>query len=210
MMKLYDCQMAPNPRRARIFIAEKGLDIPNHEVSIMAGENLQDSYLKINPWGALPALELDDGTVIVESPSIFRYLETIHPEPNLLGNDPIETAHINSWERFAELNGAGAVGEFFRNKTEAFKDRALVGYTGISTIPELSERGRQRAAWFYKQIDQRLGESEYLGSDRFTAADITALCAVDFGKAVGLAIPDDCVNVARWHAVVAARPGTHV
>ncbi len=205
-MQLYDCQMAPNPRRARIFIAEKGLDIPRVEVSIIGGDNLKPEYLAINPWGTLPALQLDDGTVIPEAPCIFRYLETLHPEPNLLGRDAVETARIGSWERFCEMNGMGAMGEFFRNQFEPLADRALPGYAGVKTLPALVERGRQRAAWFYQQLERRLAEAEYVAGDRYSAADITALCAVDFGKAVGLATPEGCPQVRRWHAVVSARP----
>lgn len=205
-MKLYDCQMAPNPRRARIFIAEKGLDVPTHEVNIIAGENLEPEYLKINPWGFLPALELDDGTVISEAPCIFRYLEAEHPEPTLLGKNPKEAAKIEAWERFAEMNGMQAVGEFFRNQTEALAGRALPGFSGVPLMPELVERGRKRAQWFYEQVEKRLGESEYLGGDRFSAADITALCAVDFGNAVGLGIPEGNANTKRWHAAVSSRP----
>ncbi|MEX2482862.1 MAG: glutathione S-transferase N-terminal domain-containing protein [Gammaproteobacteria bacterium] len=205
-MKLYDCKMAPNPRRARIFIAEKGLDIPAQEVSIMAGENLAPDFLKINAWGTLPALELDDGTVIVEAPCIFRYLESLHPEPNLLGQDPLESARIESWERFSEMNGMGAIGEFFRNQAEALADRALPGYSGVKTLPALVERGRQRAAWYYEQVEKRLAETAFLAGDRYSAADITALCAIDFGKAVGLGIPEGNAATQRWHETVSARP----
>jgi glutathione S-transferase len=205
-MKLWDCQMAPNPRRARIFIAEKGLDIPRQEVNILAGENLKPEYLKINSWGLLPALELDDGNVIVEAPCIFRYLETFHPEPNLLGRDALETARIGAWERFAEQNGMGAIGESFRNQCEPLATRALPGFAGVKILPELVERGRQRAAWFFQQVEKRLAESAYLAGDRFSAADVTALCAIDFGNAVGLPIPKDNANTLRWHKAVSARP----
>ena len=145
-MKLWDCQMAANPRRARIFITEKGLAIPTQEVNILAGENLSPEYLRINPWGLLPALELDDGTVITEAPCIFRYLETLHPQPNLLGHDALETARIGAWERFGEHHGIGAFGEFFRNQFEPLASRAMPGYAGVKIVPELVERGRQRAA----------------------------------------------------------------
>lgn len=209
-MKLYDCQMAPNPRRARIFIAEKGLDIPKQEVSILDGDNLKDDYLKINPWGFLPALELDDGTVISEAPCIFRYLETLHPEPNLLGNDPVETARIEGWERYAEMNGMQAIGEFFRNQAEPLKDRALPGFSGVKTLPQLVERGRQRAAWYYEQLEKQLAQTPYLAGDRYSAADITAFCVADFGKAAGLGIPEGNTNSQRWYAEVAARPATQV
>jgi glutathione S-transferase len=204
-MKLYDCQMAPNPRRARIFIAEKGLDIPKQEVNIMKGENLGEDYLRVNPWGMLPSLELDDGTVIPEAPCIFRYLESMHPEPNLLGKNPKESAKIEAWERFAEMSGMQAMGEAFRNQTAAFEDRAMPGFSGVPLIPELVERGKKRAAYFYDQIERRFAESEYLGSHRFTAADITALCVVDFGNAVGLGIPEGNENTKRWYKAVSAR-----
>ena len=207
-MKLYDCQMAPNPRRARIFIAEKGLDIPKQEVNIIKGENLREDYLRVNPWGMLPSLELDDGTVIPEAPCIFRYLEAMHPEPNLLGKDPKESAAIEAWERFAEMSGIQAIGEFFRNQTEALADRAMPGYSGVPLIPELVERGKKRAAYFYDQIEKRLGESEYLGSGRFSAADITALCAVDFGSAFGLGVPEGNENTKRWYKAVSSRAST--
>ena len=205
-MKLYDCQMAPNPRRARIFIAEKGLDIPKQEVSIIDGDNLKPDYLKINPWGMLPTLELDDGTLISESPCIFRYLESQHPEPNLLGNDPIEAARIEAWERFSEMNGMQAIGEFFRNQAEPLADRALPGFSGVKTLPALVERGKQRAAWYYDQLEKQLENNAYVAGDRFSAADITTLCAVDFGNAVGLGIPERNSNTLRWHKLVSARP----
>ncbi len=205
-MKLWDCKLAPNPRRARIFMAEKGLDVPKQEVDIFAGANLAPEYLAINPWGLLPALELDDGTVISEVPCIFRYLESLHPEPNLLGRDPIETAHIGAWERFAEMQGMSAIGEFFRNKTEAFDDRALPGYRGVPRLPALVERAGHRIAWFYAQMEQRLAKSEFLGCGRHSAADITALCAIDFGTFAGHPIPPGNSHTLRWSAAVHARP----
>ena len=118
-MRLHDCQMAPNPRRARIFLAEKGLDVEKVEHSILDGETNGEAYLKINPWGTVPALELDDGSLIREAPAIFRYIEASHPSPNLLGDNPREAAEIEAWERFSEIQGGSAIGEYFRNQTEA-------------------------------------------------------------------------------------------
>jgi len=209
-MELYDCQMAPNPRRARIFIAEKNLDIPKRELNILEGENLKEEYLKINPWGLLPSLVLDDGTVITEAPCIFQYLESLHPEPNLLGKDPIEKAQIQAWERFSEFNGSQAIGEFFRNQAEPLADRAMPGFSGLAQIPELVERGKKRASWYYDQLETRLAQSKYVGSDRYSAADITALCTIDFGKRVGLAYPENFENISRWHEEVSERPATQV
>ena len=204
-MKLHDCQMAPNPRRVRIFLAEKGLDVEKVEHSILGGETCGNSYLKINPWGTVPALELDDGTVIREAPAIFRFVEAHHPAPNLLGHDPKEAAEIEAWERFSEINGISAIGEFFRNQTEALAGRGLPGPTSLDLIPALVERGKRRAGWFYQQLNEQLGRHEFLGRDSYSVADITAQCAIDFGSAVSLGIPDDCPNVARWHKVVSGR-----
>jgi len=205
-MKLYDCQMAPNPRRARIFLQEKGLDIPKREIDILAGENLEDDYLAINPFGLVPVLELDDGTFISEVPAICRYIESQHPEPNLMGTDPVETARIESWERYAEMNGMQAAGELFRNMTPALDDRGLPGMTGIERIPALVERGKRRLAHFYAQLEDRFAQSEYLAGDRFTLADITALCVVDFATFVKQGIPEGNENTKRWYEAVSARP----
>ncbi len=204
-MKLHDCQMAPNPRRARIFLAEKGLDVEKVEHDILGGETCGEAYLKINPWGTVPALELDDGTVIREAPAIFHFIEAQHPQPNLLGNDPKEAAEIEAWERFSEINGISAIGEYFRNQTDALAGRGLPGPTSLDLIPALVERGKKRVAWFYQQLNEQLGKHEYLGRDSYSVADITAQCAIDFGTAVSLGIPDDCTNVARWHNAVSAR-----
>ena len=204
-MKLHDCQMAPNPRRARIFLAEKGLEVEKVEHSILRGETCGPEYLKINAWGTVPALELDDGTVIRECPAIFRYIEATNPQPNLLGTDPKEAASIESWERFSELNGLNAVGEYFRNQNETLAGRGLPGPTSLELVPALVERGRKRAAWFYSQINEQLGKTEYLGSNRYSIADITAQCVVDFANAVKLGIPEDCANVRRWHKLVSGR-----
>jgi len=204
-MKLYDAQ-APNPRRARIFIAEKGLDIPTQELSIMDGENLTPEYKAKSRFGLIPALELDDGMVLTEVPAICRYLESKHPEPNLMGRDPIEIAQIEMWERYCEMSGSQAVGEYFRNGFSKLDDRGLPGITGIPRIEALIDRGKRRLASFYEVIEQRLGESEYLASDRFTLTDITGLCAVDFAQMVKLGIPEAHRNTKRWHAACSARP----
>ena len=197
--------MAPNPRRVRIFLHEKGVKVEKVEHNILAGDNLTDEYLKINSWGTLPALELDDGMVIREAPCIFRYLEALYPSPNLLGREPRETAEIESWERFSELQGMGAIYDFFRNGTPVLDGRGLPGPLKLDLIPALVERGKARAAWFYEQIETRLSESEYLGSNRFTSADITAQCVIDTYNAMDVPIPNECKNVLRWHDAVSAR-----
>lgn len=209
-MELYDCQMAPNPRRARIFIAEKKIDIKTNEISIIEGENLKEDYLKINPWGLLPSLVVDEKTVITEVPSIFLYLESLHPEPNLLGKDLLETISVQSWERFSEMNGMQAVGEFFRNQAEPLANRGMPGFSGVAQVPELVGRGKKRADWYYAQLNSRLHDSEYVAGTRYTAADITALCVIDFGKAVGLPFEEACEHINRWYNEVSKRPSSKV
>ena len=204
-MKLYDCAMAPNPRRVRIFLAEKKLKIDIEQVNILEGENLSSKYLSVNRWGFVPTLELDNGTYISEAPCIFQYIEHLHPKPNLLGTDPIEMAEIGKWERFSEMQGGQAVGEFFRNQAEPLKNRGLPGFSELPQIPELIERGRKRSEWFYSQINTRLGETDFIAGERFTAADITTLCVIDFGKRVGIPYSEKHSNIVRWYDNVATR-----
>ncbi len=206
-MKLYDCAIAPNPRRARIFIAEKGLDIPKVEVDLLAGENLKPEFRAINPRGLVPVLELDDGTRIDEAPAIFRYLEEICPDPPLLGRDPVEKARIESRERHMEFDGLMAVGEIFRNTHPAFAQRRLAGLNFETTaMPALAEQGKQRVAAFYARLENYLSDSPYVAGKHFSSADITALCVVDFAGWVEMTIPKTSIHTQRWHEAVSARP----
>ena len=209
-MKLYDCAMAPNPRRVRIFLAEKKVEVEVKQINILEGENLSDEYLAINRWGFVPALELEDGTCLSEAPCIFRYIEHIYPEPNLLGKTPIETAEIGKWERFSEMQGGQAIGEFFRNQAEPLKNRGLPGFSDLPQIPELISRGKKRAEWFYAQINMRLMETEFIAGERFTAADITTLCVIDFGKRVGLPFSEQQTPISQWYEKITARKSTSI
>lgn len=206
-MKLYDCKMAPNPRRVRIFLAEKGVEIPKVEVNILEGENLKPEYLKVNPRGLLPVLELDNGTRIDETVAICRYIEETHPEPRLMGVDPLDKAIVESWQRHMEFDGLLAVGEAFRNSSPAFSTRGLPGVTEtVKAIPELAERGKASVRRFYDRLEQRLGEFEFIAGERFSIADITALCVVDFAGWIKIPIPKEHKNSQRWHAAVSSRP----
>jgi len=209
-MKFYDCKIAPNPRRLRIFLAEKGLEIPTQEVELLKGENLESWYLAKNPQGLVPILELDDGTVLAEVPAICRYLEALHPEPCLLGATPLEAAHVEAAERFAEMQGMQAMGEVFRNQFEGMKDRGMPGMRGIAQIPELVDRGQKRLAAFVEQLDARLGLHEYLAGDKYSLADITAFCVMDFAKMAGNPVHESRDNIGRWYEAVAARPAAAV
>lgn len=206
-MKFYDCSSAPSPRRIRIFIAEKGLEIETVQVDLGAGEHLSEEFRKINPQCTVPVLELDDGTCLCDSNSISLYLDEVHPQPNLLGRDAKEKAVIAMWNREIEFNGFLAIAECFRNRTRGLANRALTGTVNYAQIPELSERGRQRTRQFFADLDQRLADSDYIAGDRFTVADITAVVAIDFAKWIKESIADDQANLQRWYDAVAARPG---
>jgi glutathione S-transferase len=205
-MKLYDAAWAPSPRRVRIYLAEKGIEIERVEVDLRKGEQLSDGYLAINPRGAVPALELDSGEVITESAAICRYFEALHPEPSLFGATPIEAARIESWTRRVESDGYAAAVYAFRNTLPALKDRGAPGkWPPIPQIPELATRGAVMWKAFVEGLDQRLGESEWIAGDRFSFADITALVTVDFAARAELDT-HACGHIARWYAVVSARP----
>lgn len=207
-MKLYDCAVAPNPRRARMFIAEKGLDIPKVEIDILGGENLKDEFLAINPRGLLPVLELDDGTRIDEAMAICRYLEELYPEPPLLGTTPVERAQVECLQRKMEFDGMIATSEVFRNQldNESFCYRSLPGVGDLPAIPGLVERGTKTLERFFYWLEKYLEGNRFITGDRFTMVDITAVCAVDFAKWVDITIPQGNTNSLRWYDEVSARP----
>ena len=201
-------QMAPNPRRVRIFLAEKGItDVSMVEINLMEGENLTEDFLKINPRGTVPTLELDDGTYLDESVAICRYLEELHPEPNLLGKDALSKAKIEACQRYVEFDGFLPLLDAFRNTFPAFAERAVPGLPAeYKAIPDLAERGQRRYQLFMKNLNDRLANQKYIASDTFSIADITALCAIDFAKMIEMEIPEDYEHARRWYADVTSRP----
>ncbi len=207
-MKLYSWATAPNPRRTRIFVAEKAIEIEIVE----AGDpdmpaQLSPGFCARFPHRRVPILELDDGNWIGEAAAICRYIETMWPEPFLMGQDPFEAAQIEMWDRLAESEGLLAVSEVFRNTHKAFVGRGMAGYDqDIPQIPELADRGRVRLDAFHKKLDQHLDNRDFIVGEDLTLADITAFCALDFGVSRRLPIPDSCENLRRWHAEIAARP----
>lgn len=206
-MKFYDCATAPSPRRVRILIAEKELDIPTVQVDLRAGEHLTDEFKAINPHATVPVLELDDGTHLLDSNSISLYLDETFPEPNLMGRDAKEKAVIAGWNRFVEWDGLAAVAECLRNSAKGMKGRALTGPVSYEQIPELAERGRRRAEHFLTELNSRLTDSAFVAGDRFTIADITALVAVDFMKWIKLEPENSAHGLKRWHENASLRPG---
>jgi glutathione S-transferase len=199
-MLLYHDLRAPNPRRVRIFLAEKGVAYETIEVSIAAAQHQSLEFRKKNPLSLLPVLELADGKILRESMAICRYIEELHPEPNLLGNDAWERAQIEQWNRHAELELLFPIAQVFRN-THAFWNGR------IKQAPEFGEIMRELVASRIDWFESELAGREYLAGPRFTVADITALCAIDFGKISNLRINADThPGMTAWHARVSARP----
>ena len=209
-MKFYDCQPAPSPRRARIFIAEKGLEIETIQVDLSSREQLSDAFKQKNPRCTVPVLELDDGTCLNENIGIATFLEAATPDPPLLGTTPEERGLIASWNARVEFEGLWALADVLRNSSKGMAGRAITGPTDYEQIPELAERGRTRGIEFFDMLDQRLGESEYLAGERFSLADITALVTSDFAKWVKLGPTDEHKNTKRWYEAVSSRPSARL
>lgn len=205
-MKFYDCSSAPSPRRARIFIAEKGLTIETVQIDLRKAEQLSQSFRAVNPRAAVPALITDDGEAICENVSIAQYLEALNPNPNLMGKTPIEAARISEWNWRLEFEGLSAVAEILRNSSPYMKGRAMTGPRNVEQMPELAERGRLRLGYFWEDLNARLTQSGFVASDRFTFADITALVLVDFSKWVKASPPQELSAIWAWHETVSARP----
>ena len=200
LMKLYDSKMAPNPRRTRIFLAEKGIDVPTEQVDMMKMEHRTPEYTAINPLQRMPALVLDDGTVITESLAICRYFEALQPEPPLFGVGAKESALVEMWSRRVENNFFATVAAVFRHLHPAMKELE------VPQVPAWAEANRPRVTAFLELLDGELAKREFIAGDRFSVADITALCTVDFMKPARLTVPEGAANVKRWHAAVSARP----
>lgn len=201
-MKFYDSKQAPSPRRARIFMAEKGVDFDDIEVvqiDLTKGEQFSPEYKEKNPFRRVPTLELDDGTCIAESVAICRYFEETIPEPPLMGTDAKDKALVEMWQRRMEINLFLPVGMAFRNLSGFFEQYETV-------VKEWGEVCLENASKMFHFLDKHLADNEYISGDAFTIADITALCAVDFARTVKLRIGEDQSNLKRWHDAVSARP----
>lgn len=199
-MKLYDSRMAPNPRRTRIFLAEKGISVPTEQVDMMQMQHKTPQYTAINPMQRMPALVLDDGTVITESIAICRYFEELQPEPPLFGVGAKERALVEMWNRRCEINFLANVAAVFRHLHPAMKELE------VPQIPAWAEANKPRVAEFLRILDGELANHEFVAGDRYSVADITALVTVDFMRPSRLPMPEGLSNVQRWHAAVSARP----
>jgi glutathione S-transferase len=205
-MKLYDCKTAPSPRRVRVFLAEKGIEVPVVQVDLGSGEHLSEAFRKVNPWCTVPVLALDDGIAISEVVAVCRYLEEVYPEPPLLGRDAKEKALVAMWDHRFEIDGFLAVAEALRNASPRMQGRALPGFAEVAQIPALVERGKARVARFFTALDTRLSESEYVAGNHYTMADITAQVTLDFAAWIKLAPGPEHTHARRWHENVSRRP----
>jgi glutathione S-transferase len=198
-VKLYDSTLAPNPRRVRIFLAEKGVQVPSVQVDLGKAESRQAPFLAKNPLGGVPVLELDDGTCIAESVAICRYFEVLHPAPPLMGSDARDQALVEMWQRRMEIELFQKVTGTFQNTHDFFKGR-------IEQVPAYGEVCKKAAGKRLSWLDEELAGRPFIAGERYTIADITALCALDFGRVVGIRIAPDQKNLARWHETVSGRP----
>ena len=199
-MKFFD-SMGPNPRLVRMFIAEKGIEIPTETVDIMAGANRQSDYLAKNPYGQVPALELDDGRILAETTVICEYLEELNPTPALIGSTPEERAITRMWTRRAVLNVIEPMGSGFRfaEGLAMFKDRMFC-------MPDAADDFKKVAQLGLQKLDGLIEGQPWLAGDRFTLADITLFSFLDFGRVVGQPIDPECKNMTAWFERVGERP----
>ena len=199
-MKLYDGGRAPNPRRTRIFLAEKAISLPIEQVDLGALQHKSDAFRTINPLMRLPALELDDGTVLTESIAICRYFEALVPEPTLFGRGALGSARIEMWNRRIELHLLFPVSFVFRHSHPAMQAME------VPQVPAWAEANKPRIMEFLGFLDRELASRPFAAGDSFSVADITGLVAVDFMKPAKLVVPEGLSNLQRWHAALAARP----
>ncbi|TNC79819.1 MAG: glutathione S-transferase [Oleiphilus sp.] len=200
-MKIYEERIAPNARRVRMFMAEKGCldDVEWVQLDLKSGENITPEFKRKNPLAKVPVLELDDGTCVSESVAICRYFEALHPESSLMGEEPLEQAQIEMWQRRCEIYFMNLVGMGFQHTSGYFADR-------MTPVKEWGEICVKSAAKFLKLLEARLAESEFVAGEKFSIADITALVTIDFAKVIRLRLDDSMPNINRWYAQMNERP----
>ncbi|MCU7554604.1 glutathione S-transferase family protein [Alteromonas sp. ASW11-19] len=197
-MKIYETKTAPNPRRVRMFLAEKGIPMEYQQVDILKGENLTAEMRARNPLGKVPVLELDDGTCIAETDAICTYFEALHPDPPLLGTLPLEKATIAMWQRQVEMALLLQIGMCFQHTTGYFKDR-------MTPVPEYGKEAGINASKYLNILERRLELNDFIAGPAFSIADITALCAIDFGRVVDIRLQEQHRNLHEWYARVSQR-----
>jgi glutathione S-transferase len=199
-LKLYDGGRAPNPRRVRVFLAEKGIEVPLVPVDMGALGHRSAEITGLNPLQRLPVLVLDDGTVLTESIAICRYFEALHPEPALFGKGALAEALVEMWQRRMELNLLMPVAQAFRHIPPAMKEWE------VPQIAEWGEANKPKAIEFLGLLDRELAGREFVAGDELSVADITGMIGIDFMKPARMEVPAEFGNVRRWHAAMRARP----
>ena len=201
-MKLYDGGRAPNPRRVRVYLAEKGITVPTEQVDLGGLQQKSDAFSAINPMQRVPALVLDDGTVITESIAICRYFEALHPEPPLFGRGALQSALVEMWNRRVEFHLFIPVSNIFRHLHPAMKEME------IPQVKEWGEANKPRALSFLDHLDSELKARSFIAGNDYSVADITAMIAIDFLRVSRMAVPDALTNLKRWYAAVSERPSS--
>jgi glutathione S-transferase len=207
---LYDCATAPSPRRARILLAEKGVAHDTVQIDLRQGEHFSEAFRRINPQCTVPALVTEEGPVLTDNAAIAAYLEARYPEPPLQGITPLEKAEVAHWHWRAEFEGLLAIAEALRNSSPAMANRALPGPVNYPQIPALAERGIARLQQFLADLNQRLDGREFIATERFSLADITAVVAVDFARVIKQKPGEQHPHVLRWRAAMGQRASVGV
>ncbi len=202
-MKLYDFVGAPNPKKLRVYLAEKGISVPMEQVNIVSGENRTPQFLKKNPLGGLPVLEFDDGSYLTESLAIIEYFEELHPNPPMIGTNPVERARVRELERICEQGVLLRVATIFQNTHPFMAAR-------IKQSAEASGNARNQLAASLKVIDARIDGQPFVAGKRPTIADCTLVAALDFAEFAQVPIDSGCANVARWYTEFKKRPSAQV
>ena len=199
-MKVYDFAGAPNPKKLRVYLAEKGLQIPLESVDILSGQNRTPEFLaRKNPLGGLPVLELDDGSCLTESLAIMEYLEELHPTPPLLGTTPLDRARVREAERICDLGVLGSIGTIFQNTSPFFAGR-------VQQSPQAADNARGRLKNALKVLDDRLATHKFVAGDAPSMGDCTLLAALEFAAFAGIEIDPACQHVHRWYGDFRQRP----
>ena len=204
-MRLFDFNRAPNPRRVRMFVAEKGLEIPTVTVNLFRMEQLSEEFLAINPGGTVPVLETDDGTCLTECVAICHYLEDLHPDPPLFGKSPRAKALTLMWNNIVENEGIPAIAEVLRNLSPGFEGRVFPGPVDYEQMPQLIERGKSRTEQLFDRVEQQLDGNEYLAGGDFSFADLTLLATADFAGWVDIVPMQQRPALRDWYQRVSAR-----
>jgi len=200
IVRIYEFRDFPNPRRVRVFLAEKGVSVPFEQVNVPEGEHRSPNFLAKNPYAAVPTLELEDGTCISETVAICRYFEERHPAPALMGATAREKAEIDMWQRRIEST--------IMNPVEAYFHHATPGLGSLETYQNEAwgRKNRETALAAISRLDAQLGDKPFIAGETISIADVTGLCALDFAALLDIEVPEDCGNVKRWHAALSSRP----